>query len=122
MGTILCIDDRTCALAARVAWLRAHGYVVIVAGSIPAALDSVLGNPIQAALLDCHMPGACLIAGVLKRIRPELPIIMLASYCGAPCPQPGVAAACLGKGESPTALLQALRKVIAEETPGQTAA
>jgi CheY-like chemotaxis protein len=122
VGTILCIDDHTYAMAARIAWLRALGYNVIVAGSIQAALDSLLTNPIQAAVLDCHMPDACLAAGVLKRIRPGLPVIMLASYCGVPCQQPDVVTACLGKGEPPVTLLHTLRKVMTGEAPGQTAA
>ncbi len=122
VATVLCIDDKTYALAARVEWLRAHGYVVFVAGSVEAALDAFLTSPIDAALLDCHMPGAFLVAGLLKRIRPALPIIMLAAFCGVPCHQQDLVTACLGRGETPAALLHALRKVIAVETPGQAAA
>ena len=122
VATVLCIDDQTYALAARVEWLRAHGYVVFVAGSVEAALDAFLTNPIDAAFLDCHMPGAFLVAGLLKRIRPALPIIMLAAYCGVPCHQQGLVAACLGRGEPPAALLHALQKVVGGETPDQAAA
>lgn len=122
VGTILCIDDQTYALAARVEWLRAHGHIVIVAGSAQAALDSLLTNPIEVALLDCHMAGALLIADMLKRIRPELPIIMLASYCGVPCPQQRAITACIGKGESAATLLRALRRALGSNAPGQEAA
>ena len=122
VATILCIDDQTYALAARVEWLRAHGHIVILAGSPQAALDSLLTNPIEAAVLDCHMAGALLFADLLKRIRPELPIIMLAAYCGVPCHQQGLVAACLGRGEPPAALLHALQKVVCGETPGEAAA
>ena len=75
-----------------------------------------------AAFLDCHMPGAFLVAGLLKRIRPALPIIMLAAFCGVPCHQQGLVSACLGRGEPPTALLHTLQKVMGGETPGQAAA
>jgi len=112
VATILCIDDQTYALTARVEWLRAHGYVVFVAGSVEAALDTFLTSPIDAAFLDCHMPGAFLVAGLLKRIRPWVPIVMLASYCGVPCHQHGLVDACLGRGEPPPALLQALQNVM----------
>jgi len=121
VATVLCIDDRTYALAARVEWLRAHGYVVVVAGSVEAALDAFLTSPIDATFLDCHMPGAFLVAGLLKRIRPALPIIMLAAFCGVPCHQQGLVSACLGRGEPPTALLQALQKLIGSAS-GQAAA
>jgi len=121
VATILCIDDQTYALTARVEWLRAHGYVVYVAASLEAALDAFLSSPVDAAFLDCHMPGAFLVAGLLKRIRPALPIVMLAAYCGVPCHQHGLVDACLNRGESPPALLHALQNVIGK-TPGEAAA
>ena len=122
MGTLLCIDDQTFAQATRVEWLRAHGYVVLFAGSIESALDAFLTSPIDAALLDCHMPGASLVATLLKRIRPGLPIIMLASYCGVPCGLGDVVTACLGKGEPPAALLDKLQAVLSGGDLGQVAA
>ena len=122
MGTILCIDDQTYAQATRVEWLRAHGYVVLLAGSIESALDTFLTSPIDAALLDCHMRGASLVATLMKRIRPGLPIVMLASYCGVPCGLGGVVTACLGKGEPPSALLDKLQAVLKGGDSGQEAA
>jgi len=122
VATVLCIDDQTYALAARVEWLRAHGYVVFVAGSVEAALDAFLTSPIDAAFLDCHMPGAFLVAGLLKRVRPGLPIIMLTSYCGVPCGLGEVVAACLGKGEPPAVLLEKLQAVLKGGDFGQAAA
>jgi CheY-like chemotaxis protein len=122
VATILCIDDQTYALAARVEWLRAHGYVVLVASSMESALDAFLASPIDAALLNCHMAGTFVIARLLKRIRPALPIIMLAAYCGVPCNQQGMVSACLGRGEPPAVLLHTLQKVISRGTPGQAAA
>ena len=122
MGTILCIDDQTYAQATRVEWLRAHGYVVLLAGSIESALDTFLTSPIDVALLDCHMRGASLVATLMKRIRPGLPIVMLASYCGVPCGLGGVVTACLGKGEPPSALLDKLQAVLKGGDSGQEAA
>ena len=122
MGTILCIDDQTYAQAQRVEWLRAHGYVVLVAGSIESALDAFLTNPIDAALLDCHVRGASLVATLLKRIRPGLPVIMLASFCGVPCGLGGVVTACLGKGEPSSVLLNTLQAALKSGDLGQEAA
>jgi len=122
VATILCIDDQTYALAARVEWLRAHGYVVFVAESIEAALDAFLTSPIDAAFLDCHMPGAFLVAKLLKRIRPALPVVMLAAYCGVPCGQQRLVDVCLGRGEPPPALLLALQRVLHGKTFCQPAA
>lgn len=114
MATILCIDDQTYALAARVEWLRAHGYVVLVASSVEAALDAFLTSPTDAAFLDCHMPGAFLVARLLKQLRPDLPIVMLAAYCGVPCRQQGLVDACLDRGEPPPALLHTLQHLISK--------
>lgn len=122
MGTILCIDDQTYAQATRVEWLRAHGYVVLLASSLESALDAFLTSPIDAALLDCHVAGAGLVASLMKRIRPGLPIIMLASYCGVPCGLGEVVTACLGKGEPPSALLDKLQAVLKGGDSGQEAA
>jgi len=122
VGTILCIDDQTYSQATRVEWLRAHGYAVLVAGSLESALDAFLTSPIDAALLDCHMRGASLVATLLKRLRPGLPIIMLASYCGVPCALGQVVNACLGKGEPPTALLNTLQAVLNDAASDQIAA
>jgi len=122
VATILCIDDQTYALVARVEWLRAHGYGVLVTDSIEAALDAFLTSPIDAAFLDCHMPGAFLVATLLKRIRPALPIVMLAAYCGVPCSQQRVVDICLGRGEPPPALLHALQKLLRGNAPRQAAA
>lgn len=116
MATILCIDDQTYALADRARWLRAHGHDVVLADSADAALDAFLTNPIDAALLDCHMAGAGPIATRLKHLRPGLPVVMLASFCGLSCDLEGVVTACVGKGEPPTALLQTLRKVLRNAT------
>jgi len=121
VATILCIDDQTYALTARVEWLRTHGMTVFVAGSVEGALDAVLNSPIDAAFLDCHMPGAFLAAGLLKRIRPALPVVMLAAYCGVPCHQQGIVTACLGRGEAPAALLQTLQTLLGRESPGAAA-
>ena len=122
VATLLCLDDRTYALAARVEWLRAHGYAVLVAGSIESALDAFLTSPIDVVLLDCHMAGAGLVATLLKRIRPGLPVVMLASYCRVPCHLVDVVTACVGKGETPAALLHTLRTVLKRGDPGQVAA
>jgi len=122
VATILCIDDQTYALAARVEWLRAHGYAVLVAGSMESALDGFLTSPVDVVLFDCHMAGTFLIARLLKRIRPALPIIMLAAFCGVPCHQQDMVSACLGRGEPPAVLLRTLQKVLGGGTPGQMAA
>ena len=122
VGTILCIDDQTYSLRSRIEWLRARKYRVIVVASQQAALETLITNPIAAAVLDCHMTDAFLLARLLRSIRPDLPIVILASYCGVPCHWRGLVTACLGRGEPPTALQHTLQKILKSEALGQSAA
>ena len=55
-------------------------------------------------------------------IHRERPHLLLASYCAAPCPLMGMNSACVGKNESPTALLHALQAVLAPGDRGREAA
>lgn len=122
MATILFVNDQTYAMTVHVDWLRNHGHIVLVAGSASSALEAVLTNPLDATVLDCHMPGACDIAGMLKHLRPELPLVMLASYCASPCPIQGTVEVCVSKGDSPATLLETLQMVLITGTPDQEAA
>lgn len=122
MATILFVNDQTYAMTARADWLRGHRHVVLVAGSLSSALEALLNNPVEATVLDCHMPEAAVIAPTLKRIRPELPLVMLASYCAVPCPLGGTSGVCVAKADSPTTLLYILQTVLAPGTGDQEAA
>jgi CheY-like chemotaxis protein len=115
--TLLSIDDHTYSLTYRVAWLRAHGCNVVFADRPEAAVECFLNNPIDAVLLDCHMERSHCVAAHLKQLRPKLPIIMLASYCGAPCYECGVVTACLRKGEHPSAILQCFDTLLPKTRP-----
>ena len=112
MATILFVNDQTYAMNARADWLRGHGYIVLVAGSRSSALEALLTNPVSAAVLDCHMQAACEIAQMLKNIRPELPLVMLASYCAVPCPLEGAGDVCIAKQDPPATLLDALQTLL----------
>ena len=122
MATILFVNDQTYAMTVRADWLRNHGYVVLMAGSAASALEAVLTNPVDATVLDCHMLGACEIAEMLKRVRPELPLLILASYCASPCPVKGTVEVCVGKGDSSATLLETLQAVLARGASDQEAA
>lgn len=122
MATILFVNDQTYAMSVRVDWLRTHGYVVLVADSAASALETLLNNPVDATVLDCHMSAAGEVADMLKRLRPEVPLVMLASYCASPCPVPNGVEVCVGKAESPATLLETLQAVLIAGTGEQEAA
>jgi CheY-like chemotaxis protein len=109
-------------MTTRAEWLRAHGHVVLLARSLSSALEALLNNPVDATVLDCHMPEAGVIAPTLKRIRPELPLLILASYCSPPCPIRDPVDVCVAKANSPATLLEVLQNVLRPATSDEEAA
>ena len=86
------------------------------------ALDRALGEVFSGVTPALGAAVRYAVMGSGKRIRPALPIIMLAAFCGVPCHQQDLVTACLGRGEPPSALLHALQKMIGGGAPGQIAA
>ncbi|MFY9559111.1 MAG: response regulator [Terriglobales bacterium] len=77
--TILCIDDDEAILRYEKMLLEKHGYAVITAASAQQGLRLVTMCECDAVLLDYEMPGmnGHEVAAEIKRIRPELMIILL---------------------------------------------
>jgi CheY-like chemotaxis protein len=77
--TILCIDDNESILHYEKMLLERAGYAVLAAASADQALRLATMCEIDAVLLDYEMPGmnGDEMALEIKRIRPELRIIML---------------------------------------------
>src|ERR1039458_10165036 len=119
MPTILLIDDHTCGSHTVVHRLRACGYEVQVAPEAEEALTLFRLYPIDAVVMDCHpeIPGREIIAPALRRISPNVPIIMMSAFCGVPCTRLRAADACIQKGDV-TALLSALRVLLCSRAYG----
>lgn len=77
--TILCIDDDQAILRYEKMLLEKHGYAVLTAASAQQGLRLVTMCECNAVLLDYEMPGmnGNEVAAEIKRIRPELIIILL---------------------------------------------
>jgi len=77
--TILCIDDDDAILRYEKMLLEKHGYAVITAASAQQGLRLVTMCECDAVLLDYEMPGmnGNEVASEIKRIRPDLSIILL---------------------------------------------
>ena len=82
---ILCIDDNAAILSYEKALLERSGYSVITAASAQQGLELVTIYEFDAVLLDYSMPdmNGCDVAFEIKRVRPELAVILL-SGCEAP--------------------------------------
>jgi DNA-binding NtrC family response regulator len=76
---ILWVDDEVESLTPHVVYLETKGYQVAVASNAADALKWVEDNPVDAVLLDEHMPGRSGLDALpdFKRLRPMLPVIMV---------------------------------------------
>ncbi len=79
---ILCIDDDGAGLEARKELLEISGYEVLSAQSAEQGLGLFASHPIDAVVLDYMMPGmnGDRVATQMKRVRPDVPILMLSGY------------------------------------------
>jgi CheY-like chemotaxis protein len=76
---ILCIDDDPAILSYEKALLERSGYSVTTAASAREGLVLVTRCKFDAVLLDYEMPGmnGCNVAFEIRRVRPELAVILL---------------------------------------------
>ena len=77
--TVLCIDDDEAVLRYEKALLERSGYAVITASSAQQGLRLATMCKCDAVLLDYEMPGTNghQVALAIKRVRPDLMVIML---------------------------------------------
>ena len=68
---------------------------------------------------DCHpeISGREIIVPALRRISPDVPIIMMSAFCGSLCTRLRYADACIEKGDV-AALLGALRMLLCSRAYG----
>jgi len=76
---ILCIDDDEAILFYEKALLERSGYSVVTAASPQRGLELATTRKLDAVVLDYEMPGmnGCDVAFEIKRVRPELVVILL---------------------------------------------
>lgn len=112
---LLCIDDNEEGLAIRKLFLEAYGYSVLTASSGKAGLDLLAAQPVDAIILDYRLPGmtGAEIAREARRIKPEVPILMLSGYPSVvPREVRDHADAFLVKGRPPSELLSEIERLV----------
>ena len=76
---ILCVDDYESILIGWKMLLEQEGYKVLTANNWRKALQLFASQPVNEVILDYHMPGMAgdVIASRMKRMKPDVPILLL---------------------------------------------
>jgi CheY-like chemotaxis protein len=113
-ATILCIDDQWSGLIGRKMLLEENGYEVLEATGGPEGLRLFLSHPVDAVVLDYQMPGMTgdVVAAKMKRIKSQVPIMLLSAYGPLPKSKLRSVDSFLSKSQPATALLSTLHDLL----------
>lgn len=111
---LLCVDDEPLGLEVRKVVLQRQGYDVLTATNGREALKIFSANPVEAVILDYSMPemNGCQVAAELKRMNPNVKILLLSAYLDLPEEVSKYVDARAIKATSPTAFLNALQQLL----------
>ena len=118
--TILCIDDNEGMLDYQRALLERRGYAVLTAASPRQGLQIATARGIAAVIVDYHMPemNGHEVAMEIKRLRPQIPIVMVSSDEEIPENVLKVVDAFVSKCEAPNQLLPVITRFCGESLSG----
>lgn len=111
---ILCIDDEELGLRIRKIVLEREGFCVETAIDGPTGLAIFGTERVDVVVLDYFMPGmnGGEVAAEMRRLRPEVPILLLSAYINLP-PEVIDAVDCtILKGDGPEVLLTKVREAL----------
>ncbi|MGA2425699.1 MAG: response regulator [Terriglobales bacterium] len=117
--TILCIDDDDGMLSYHRALLERRGFAVLTASSARQGLQIAIACAVAAVILDFHMPemNGHELATEIKRLRPQVPIIMVSSDEEIAGQALEVVDAFISKDEAPSRLLPVITRICGENPP-----
>jgi CheY-like chemotaxis protein len=110
------VDDEATGLSVRKMLLESRGYQVFTAQSGADALVLFSSEDIDLVILDYLMPGmnGDIVAGKMKALRPDLPIIMFSAYVDLPSEILELVDKSVTKGEAPLVLLKAIAELLGD--------
>jgi CheY-like chemotaxis protein len=113
---ILCIDDDDLVLSFHRALLERRGYEVITTASARQGLQLAELRPVAAVVVDYHMPEMYghEVAAEIKRIRPQIPIVMVSNDEAIPEQVLSAVDAFVSKDEAASRLLPVIMSVCGE--------
>jgi CheY-like chemotaxis protein len=111
--TILCIDDDHGVLDYQRALLERRGYTVLTAASARQGVQIAAVGGLAAVIVDYHMPemNRHEVAVEIKRLRPQVPIVLVSSDDEIPEDVLKVVDAFVPKHEAPIRLLPLLTQI-----------
>jgi CheY-like chemotaxis protein len=118
--TILCIDDDDGMLRYQTALLERRGYKVLTAASAWQGLQIAKLCTVAAVIVDYHMPemNGHEVAIEIKRLRPQVPIVMVSSDDEIPEPALSIVDAFVSRNERPSRLLPVITRICGENPSG----
>jgi CheY-like chemotaxis protein len=113
---VLCVDDEVVGLKVRKILLERAGYTVLTALDGSSGLAVFEREPVEAVVLDYSMPGmhGGEVAGRMRRIKPQVPILLLSAYIGLPHEVTSLVDLYMTKGEGAPVLLQKLQSLLGQ--------
>lgn len=111
---ILCIDDEELGLRVRKIVLERAGYRVVTGVDGCAGLSLFATEPVGVVVLDYFMPGmnGGEVAAEMRRLRPEVPIVLLSAYINLPQEVVRMVDCTILKGDGPEALLAKIGEML----------
>lgn len=113
---ILCIDDEELGLRVRKIVLERAGYRVEAAVNGQLGLSIFEKQRVDLVVLDYYMPGmhGGAVAEEMRRLRPEVPIILLSAYINLPPEVVRTVDCTVLKGDGPEVLLTRIKDLLSE--------
>lgn len=113
---ILCIDDEELGLRVRTIVLERAGYQVAAALDGLRGLNIFVNQSVDLVVLDYFMPEmhGGQVAVEMRRLRPEIPIILLSAYLNLPPEITRTVDCTILKGDGPEVLLGKVRELLSE--------
>ena len=118
--TILCIDDDDGMLRYQKALFERRGYKVLTAASSRQGLRIAAACAVAAVVVDYHMPemNGLEFATEIKRLKPQMPIVMFSSDDAIPESALNVVDAFVSKNEAPRRLLPVITRICGDSPSG----
>ena len=112
--TILCVDDYETSLGGWCLYLQSVGYSVITAQTAQEGLQLFAVSPVDLVLLDYDLPdiNGHDVATTMKRIKPNVRILMFSGVPHVPENARLHVDAFLQKGQSPAVVLDKIRELL----------